>query len=118
MRYWKKAKRKEQRVYQVKATKDSCPPRIVVPIYQKSSVPVTASFRTAASVRAAAAITTSPTLWRSILVLARWRWAHESIVDVKSLIKELMAVQVLNGLAGLGESRVFNQCVSLPEELS
>jgi hypothetical protein len=37
------------------------------------------------------------------LALARWRRANESVVDAECLVKELGAVQVLDGLRGLGE---------------
>jgi len=47
------------------------------------------------------------------LALARWRWADKSVVNTEGLVKELGAVQVLDGLGGLGEGRVLDQRVSL-----
>jgi hypothetical protein len=38
-----------------------------------------------------------------VLALARWRGANESVVNAECLVKELGAVQVLDGLRGFGE---------------
>lgn len=81
-----------------------------------SAALVSVAYRAATALRTAAAAPgggAADVLLAWALALARWRRANESVVNTECLVKELGAVEVLDGLGGFGEGRVLDQGISL-----